>query len=230
MIWAIVPAKTLEQAKTRLASVLSPEERRELCLAMLRDVLGALRGAGAEHLAGISVVTADATIAETARALGAEVVVEQTTGQNAALEAGMAYCRERGASEVLIVSADLPLLCPATVAQLLALARQSEQDRMVLLAPSRDGTGTNAMLQRPPGVIPLLFGVNSFQQHQQAAAGRGVQVDLVQADGLAFDVDLPADLIYLLSHPCQTHTQAVLAEMCLTERLREPFYRATAVS
>ena len=30
MIWAIVPAKTLEQAKTRLARVLSPEERRAL--------------------------------------------------------------------------------------------------------------------------------------------------------------------------------------------------------
>lgn len=228
MIWAIVPAKTLEQAKTRLASILSPEERRELCLAMLRDVLSALRSA--EHLAGITVVTADATIAETARTLGAEVVAEQTTGQNAALEAGMAYCRERGASEVLIVSADLPLLCPATVEQLLAQAHQSEQNHLVLLAPSRDGTGTNAMLQRPPGVIPFLFGINSLQQHQQAAAERGVQVDLVQVDGLAFDVDLPADLIDLLNSPCQTHTQAALAQMCLPQRLREPFYRETAVS
>ena len=229
MIWAIVPAKTLELAKTRLAPILSPEERRELCLAMLRDVLGALRGVGAEHLAGIALVTADAAIAETARALGAEIVAEQTTGQNAAIEAGIAYSRERDVSEVLVVSADLPLLCPATVEHLLAQARQTRQDRLVLLAPSRDRTGTNAMLQRPPGVIPFLFGVNSLQQHQHAAAERGVLVDLFQALGLAFDVDLAADLIDLINSPCQTHTQAVLAEMGLPQRLRQPFYRATAV-
>ncbi len=228
MIWAIVPAKMLEQAKTRLASVLSPEERRELCLAMLRDVLSALHSA--EHLVGIAVVTADAAIAETARALGAEVVTEQTIGQNAAIEAGVAYCRERGASEVLVVSADLPLLCPATVEQILAQARQSEQNHLVLLAPSRDGTGTNAMLQRPPGVIPFLFGVNSLQQHQQAAAERGVRTALAQAEGLAFDVDLSADLIDLLNSPYQTHTQTALAQMCLPQRLREPIYREPAVS
>jgi 2-phospho-L-lactate guanylyltransferase len=228
MIWAVVPAKKLEQAKTRLASVLSPEERRELCLAMLRDVLSALRGA--EYLAGVVVVTADAAIAQAARALEVEVIAEQTTGQNAAIEVGMAYARARGASELLIVSADLPLLCAETVEQLLAQARKNERDRSVLLAPSRDGTGTNAMLQRPPGVIPFLFGVNSLQRHQQAAAERGVPVDLARADGLAFDVDLPIDLIDLLDRPCQTHTRAALARMRLPQRLREPFYPETAVS
>ncbi|HEU5369689.1 MAG TPA: 2-phospho-L-lactate guanylyltransferase [Ktedonobacterales bacterium] len=227
MIWAIVPAKMLEQAKTRLAQALSPEERRSLSLAMLRDVLSALRGA--EHLDGVAVVTADVALAAVATELGAKIIPEQTTGQNTALEAGVDYARAQGATEVLIVSADLPRLCSATIEQLLAQARQHEQNRLVLLAPSHEGTGTNAMLQRPPGVIPLLFGVNSLQQHQQAAAERGTQVDLVQADGLAFDVDLPADLIDLLNRPCQTHTQAVLAEMRLPERLREPCYRATAV-
>lgn len=226
MIWAIVPAKTLEQAKTRLASVLSPVERRALSLAMLRDVLSALQGA--KSLDGVAVVTADAAIAQAARALGAEIVAEQTIGMNIALEAGLAFCRER-ASQILVVSGDLPLLCSATVEQLIAQAREFEQSNLVVLAPSRDGIGTNAMLQHPPGVIPFLFGVNSLQRHQQAAAERGVRVDLFQAPGLAFDVDVPADLADLASSPCQTYTKIALAQMRLPQRLREPFYRETAV-
>src|SRR4051812_47400037 len=40
---AIVPLKRLDQAKTRLAEVLSPPERRQLMEALLGDVLGVLR-------------------------------------------------------------------------------------------------------------------------------------------------------------------------------------------
>jgi 2-phospho-L-lactate guanylyltransferase len=227
MIWAIVPAKTLEQAKTRLAQVLSPDERRRVSLAMLRDVLSALRGA--ENLDHVAVVTADAALAAAARAMRVEVIAEQTTGQNEALEAGVAYARAQGASEVLIVSADLPLLSAATIEQLIEQAHQTEQGQLVLLAPSHEGTGTNAMLQRPPGIIPFLFGINSLQRHQQAAAERGVPVDLFRADGLAFDIDLPADLITLSSSPDPTYTQIALTQMSLLQRLQEPSYRATSV-
>lgn len=227
MIWAIVPAKTLEQAKTRLARVLSPDERRVLSLAMLRDMLSALRAA--PHLDGVAVVTADAALEAAARALGAAVVAEQTTGQNVALEAGMAYARAQGATEVLVISADLPLLCPTTVEQLLEQARQANHPHLVLLAPSRDGAGTNAMLQRPPGVIPFLFGLNSLQRHQQAAAEHGVHVDLVQAQGLAFDVDLPADLLDLATRPGQTESQTALLQMGILQRLQKPFYQETSI-
>ena len=41
-MWAIVPIKTFERAKQRLADVLSEEERRALMLAMARDVLTCL--------------------------------------------------------------------------------------------------------------------------------------------------------------------------------------------
>jgi 2-phospho-L-lactate guanylyltransferase len=229
MIWAIVPAKTLEHAKTRLAQALSPAERQALSLAMLRDVLSALKRA--ENLDHVAVVTADAALAAAANALDVEVIPEQTTGQNEALAAGVAYARSQGASEVLIVSADLPLLCAETVEQLIEEARawQEEHDQLVLLAPSRDGTGTNALLQRPPGVIPLLFGVNSLPRHQQAAAALGVPVELMRARGLAFDVDVPADLVELASHPGKTHTQTALIQMGLPQRLHERFQREPSV-
>ena len=41
-MWAIVPIKTFDMAKQRLANVLSASERKSLMLAMARDVLTAL--------------------------------------------------------------------------------------------------------------------------------------------------------------------------------------------
>ena len=54
-MWAVVPLKQLEQAKARLASVLSADERRALMLAMARDVLTAL--GGSKRLKGILIVS-----------------------------------------------------------------------------------------------------------------------------------------------------------------------------
>ena len=42
MSWVLVPVKNLSRSKQRLGSVLCPEEREGLMLAMLRDVLTAI--------------------------------------------------------------------------------------------------------------------------------------------------------------------------------------------
>jgi hypothetical protein len=54
-MWAIVPIKSLEAAKRRLADVLSVAERRALMLAMARDVLTAL--ARSQRLTGVLIVS-----------------------------------------------------------------------------------------------------------------------------------------------------------------------------
>ena len=69
MIAALVPAKALDQAKGRLAAVLSEDERRELALAMLEDVLRALQAVSRLDL--IAVVSPDAEVL--ARAWSAQI-------------------------------------------------------------------------------------------------------------------------------------------------------------
>ena len=70
MIAALVPVKALDQAKGRLAALLSQEERRVLALAMLEDVLRALQAVPrVEHVAGVS---PDTDVLARAEKLGAE--------------------------------------------------------------------------------------------------------------------------------------------------------------
>jgi 2-phospho-L-lactate guanylyltransferase len=223
MIWAVVPVKTLAQAKTRLAGVLTPEERAALCQAMLADVLHALRGAAS--LQRVVVVTADTLLATQASAQGAEVFPEERlgqpmpVGQNVALEAASAYCQVQGARALLVVSADVPLLRSETVDALICQGMRGDSVSQLVLAPSSEGTGTNALFQRPPRTLPFLFGPESLQQHQQAARERGIQTTLFEAQELALDIDTPADLHALLRLPTQTHTQKVLYEMDILQRL-----------
>jgi 2-phospho-L-lactate guanylyltransferase len=227
MIWVVVPVKTLAEAKTRLAGVLTPGERALLCQVMLTDVLDALRGANG--LERVVVVTADAVIARQARAQGAEVLAEERlgqqvpVGQNVALEAASVFCQEQGARALLVVSGDVPLLRSQTVDALICQGMCGQGaargiDAKVVLVPSSEGTGTNALFQRPPRAIPFLFGPNSLQCHQRAAREQGIEADLFEAPELALDIDTPADLHALLRLPTQTRTQKALHEMDILHR------------
>jgi 2-phospho-L-lactate/phosphoenolpyruvate guanylyltransferase len=112
-------------------------------------------------------------------------------GHNAVLEQARAHVMAWKPTSLLVVSADLPLLQPANVETMLALAAN---EPTMVIAPDRHQLGTNVLLLRPPGAIPFHFGPTSLADHSRDATARGVTVTLYQSIGTAFDVDLPEDL------------------------------------
>jgi 2-phospho-L-lactate/phosphoenolpyruvate guanylyltransferase len=198
---ALVPAKVLSEAKSRLAAVLDEPERAAIALDMLRAVLGQLRQV--RNVDAYAVVTGDERAAALAAQLGASVVAEPSEGLNLALDAGRAWAAAQAAEALLVVLSDLPLVLAADLEAVAGCAGQAE----VVIAPSKDG-GTNALLLRPPGVIPFRFGRDSASYHRFEAEKRGLEVAFVRRESLAFDVDTPEDLaVYLagrqhaLAHP-----------------------------
>ena len=182
---ALVPAKVLAGAKSRLAGVADETQRAEVALDMLHAVLEQLHAISG--LDAVAVVTADERVGAVARRLGAERVTEAGGGLNVALEAGRAWAIERGAEALLVVLSDLPLVRAADVEAVLAA------QAAVAIAPSKDG-GTNALLLRPAAAIPFRFGRDSARYHQFEAENRGLAVELIYRESLAFDVDTPDDL------------------------------------
>src|SRR5262249_9161913 len=110
-------------------------------------------------------------------------------GLNEALRAVVIDALASGAGGVLIIASDLPLLEPGDVRSLIRVAEKSD----VVIAPDRHGTGTNAMLLRPPDVIAPAFGVGSCQRHSVAAREAGIEPQVVRTTGLGFDLDVPSD-------------------------------------
>jgi 2-phospho-L-lactate/phosphoenolpyruvate guanylyltransferase len=193
---ALVPVKSLAQAKSRLAPYLSSSEREALVLDMLAHVLHTLHSC--EQFERVSVVSADGFVLDFAGQWGATPLLEQQHGHNPALRSAALLELDGGAEALLTISADLPLLARRDMMSMIELSRQYD----VLLAPSREGMGTNALLVRPPLAIPYLFGINSRARHLEAAGKRHLSSVQCLSSGLAFDVDTIEDVRELQrAHP-----------------------------
>ena len=215
-LWAVLPVKDLPHAKQRLAGVLGAQERQKLAAAMLEDVLCAL--AASADLAGVMLVTTDPEARRLAARYGARVLLETANrGHTAASELGARTLARQGAAGMVQVPADIPLVMPEDIAVLL---RVQEAAPAVVLAPSRDGRGTNAVACSPPDALPLGFGEDSFLPHLRRARALGIEPQIVRRPGLALDIDTPDDLATFLAARSATRTYACLAESGIAARLR----------
>jgi len=199
----LVPVKRLDDAKSRLAGVLAPAERRALALAMLGDVLAAL--GGSTVAASVTVVTGDPEAGVAARLGGADLCDDEGRSWNAALTAALAALG--GGVSAAIIAADLPMLEPADLDALAAALPGPG----VAVGRAHDG-GTNALALRPPEAIEPHFGApQSATLHARLAREVGFEPVIVHRRGLAFDVDTAGDLDRLLELGPRGRTAAALA-------------------
>ena len=189
-LFAVVPVKDLTGTKSRLKPVLNPFGRAGLTVYMMKNVLAALQEAGVEHAC---VVSPDPTVLQMAEEEGAATLLQKSRGLNPALEEAREWATAEGASALLVFPADLPLLCAPDVEAVLEAAKEDEGS-LAVISPDAAGTGTNALLLRPPDALPFLFGANSFENHLDAAREREVQVQVCERTPLAFDIDTAEDL------------------------------------
>lgn len=189
-IWAIVPVKPFNRAKSRLSGELPPEDRELLAEGLLRRTLRLLHPLSVVQ--DILVISRDTKALSIARDLGAQTLQESGTPElNSALYRATRALRAWNADGALVVPADLPLLMPEDVEAMIKLGRYPGT---VVLAPDRHEHGTNLLLVRPPGIIPYSFGTDSFAVHQQHAAEAGATIHLYRSERAALDLDTPDDL------------------------------------
>ncbi len=194
-IWAIVPVKPLRRGKSRLAGVLSEDEREELNTRMLLHTLEVLQLV--PEIEQTLVVSRDPSALTLARDIGAKTLQEDGSPQlNTALHRAVTVARIYSISGVLILPADLPLLQPADITEILL---RSVKPPVVVVVPDRHHSGTNALYQAPSGLIDFAFGLNSFQKHCERAAKANARLEIVDIPSIGLDLDLPEDLEILRS-------------------------------
>jgi 2-phospho-L-lactate/phosphoenolpyruvate guanylyltransferase len=215
MRYALVPVKDLTQAKLRLSPLLSPIERYALAVAMLDDVLAALRQASTVER--IALVTTDPHALSLAARWRFAVIDEGSgRGETGAVELAVKVCRERGASSLAVIPGDIPLLTAADVDCIMQHGAQYD----VVVVPSWDSRGTNTILLRPPDALQLRFGSWSFFPHVKQAKRKGLAYKVVRLPRVALDVDTPEDLLRLIPQAVGTRSYAVLEEMGILHRMQ----------
>jgi 2-phospho-L-lactate guanylyltransferase len=89
----------------------------------------------------------------------------------------------------------------------------------VVLAPSLDESGTNLLMRRPPTAIGARFGADSYRRHLAAADEAQVPASVVRIPELAFDVDLPDDILTVLDRAKPGRTLEVVRYLDLSSRI-----------
>ncbi len=189
-LWAIVPVKPLRRGKSRLAGVLTDEERTILNHCLLVNTLETLKAI--PEIEHVLVVSRDPEALALARDYGARTVLEHGAPQlNIALARATIVAEKHVTRGVLIVPADLPFLTAQDVCTML---EHAQDPPVVVIAPDRHHQGTNALLICPTGLIQYDFGPGSFQRHCERTLQAGARLEICELASLALDVDLPEDL------------------------------------
>jgi 2-phospho-L-lactate guanylyltransferase len=211
----LIAAKQLVLAKTRLRPALpAAGERSTLAEAMFRDVLNA--GLSAQSAERVAVVTCDPKLIAHARRAGAIVLDEEyPRGLNLAVRLATTSLIAMGASCVCTLLSDIPLVTGEDIDA--AFAAMPRESRAVVLVPSRDCSGTNMMVRRPPDAITTQFGRLSLVRHMEDCRRLGIPCHILRLQRPALDLDLPADLQEFERGRSLTHTQANLARIGLPQ-------------
>ena len=189
-IIAIIPVKSLAVSKSRLALYYSASERRELSLAMLKDVVGAVEHS--KYIDKVYIITPDASIQHhlySSRRI--KFLFDNGVGQTPAVIKAINHITKNGVLEVLVLLvADIPLIQTRNIDEIISIAINKEH---CVLAPSIDG-GTNIMTQFPEKIIKLMYGKNSFMKHLKQARSMGLKVSIYDTVETSLDIDTIEDV------------------------------------
>ncbi|HET6446002.1 MAG TPA: 2-phospho-L-lactate guanylyltransferase [candidate division Zixibacteria bacterium] len=213
IIWAIIPVKPLFDSKSRLAQVLSPEERADLTSRILESTVQVLNDV--DDIDRILVVSRDSKALKIARNGGALTYSEtDKQGLNSALTRATQIAATQKADCVLIIPADLPFVSAEDVQEMIKQATEGvvvggngdngPQHRAMAICGDHNRDGSNALFVCPPTGFTFQYGPDSFNLHIEEASRLGMTARIVETPGIRFDVDTEEDwktYLSLLANP-----------------------------
>lgn len=185
---AVVPIKAFGEAKSRLSSVLSDEEREDLVAYLFEGVLDACdTAASVDESIVVAGDPIGVLLGDPQRHL---TMLERGPGLAGALALADEQLERMGAAASVVVVADLPMVSAADLDRFIGAAPDGP---CVVVSPTADG-GTGALYRRPATVIDTAFGDDSAAAHLAAAQRAGVPAISVAIEGLSRDLDTPEQL------------------------------------
>jgi 2-phospho-L-lactate guanylyltransferase len=215
MAQALLPLKDLVEAKSRLAGLLRPAERRALAQAMAEDVLSSLRQS--DEISRVVMVSDDPGAEALCAVYGAECWSEASLGcrgLNPVIDAAATRMRTEADNTLLVLHADLPLLSAADID---AVILQQSQHGGLVIGPDRRGSGTNLLAFSGQALPEFRFGADSCSRHRAGASEAGIAASLVHRAGIGCDIDEPQDLKYLMSRMSRTSSSHTARLLCTTQ-------------
>ncbi len=222
MRYILLPVKDLTRAKQRLSNLFTQAERTEFAWVMLEHTFAAVAAVKGSktRVDGVAVVTLYPPAIALAERYGFEVILErEQISESHSVDFGSRELAARGVESVLRLPLDLPLLQTADIETI--LQHDTQPAPACVIVPSREGTGTNAILRRPPTLFPSHFGPNSLAKHLAEAEKAGTQCTVIEIPCIALDVDDAADLEQIIEEALPPSLANLLVTFDVAARLKQ---------
>jgi len=182
----VIPIRAFSNGSVRLAATLPPDRRAALARWMADHVVAA---AGSLP---VVVVSSDVEVAVWAGERGLTAIPDPGSLDTAAT-LGVAWCRRAGLARAVVAHADLPLAQPGSLE---AFAADGRLD-LVAIVPCHRDDGSPVLSVPTHRPFPFAYGPGSLRRHARLATACGLTLRVVREPTLAFDVDVPEDLVCL---------------------------------
>ncbi len=196
-IRTVIPFKP-DNPKSRLASVLTEEERKTFVGLSLENVLSVLKESGIKQVDILAKSVLDAADEERLTVISGtdfEIIIKvDDSDLNKAVNA---YLKSSEAP-VLIVMADLALLTKEDIEAMIAPS-ETGSPNFIRIAPGKDG-GTNMMFVGVPDIFEVNYYGESCKKHKEEAEQKKLRCEIHRSFNAAADMDEPEDLNDILRH------------------------------
>jgi 2-phospho-L-lactate guanylyltransferase len=195
-IFAIVPVKSFENAKSRFGSLLSMHERIKLSGMLLERTICTLKKT--PTIQRILLVSSDTRIKGIASKYGVTFLEEsKEAGVNSAVRLADKFCISAGADASLVLPTDLPLIVPEDID--IMCKTVLEKDSCVILCPSYKFDGSNVLFRKPCNIIRTSYDKNSYPNHVLAGIRSNANTRVLFLNRLMIDIDTVNDIKKMLS-------------------------------
>ena len=192
-IAAIIPMKNLHFAKSRLSTILTLQQRKNLAFFLLNTTIKTLKES--RLITEIIVVSSDKTIEKFSFENSLKFIKDSDDGINNAVILADRYCINNDINANIVIPHDLPFISANEIDQICNISEK--YPKCIIICPSKRFDGTNILFRKPPNVIRTFYDDNSYINHLKEAQKLHIPIESLDLDNLMFDIDTKEDLIEL---------------------------------
>ena len=195
----IIPVKDLKNSKSRLSNHLERFNRIVLSTQMLLHTLDVANSS--ENVSEIVVVSSDDNVKDIIQQKNVTFIKESGNfSVNNAVSIGIDYFEKKNHNSVLILPIDLICLTISDIKNIIELGKQYD----IVLVPSKDGNGTNALYLKLPNLFHTRFDNSSLNNHILESFKRNLKMKIYVSYSTIMDVDSYDDLSFVVRYSNET--------------------------
>jgi len=188
---AIVPVKTFSKAKKRLRLQQSVKEN--ICNLMLQEVLKTI--SNCKLIDKIVLVSKDEAALKIGRQFNAAEIFDNESGVNDAVSLADQYISDKKFDCSIIFPQDIPIMMSSDIDNLLNFVKSKNS---VIIVPSRQFNGTNALVRCPADIMKTSYDMGSYTFQIDAAKTKTDDVSIALIRRMMLDIDDEHDLAFML--------------------------------